>query len=225
MEDWHLLVQEEYYDDREDTGLDVGSIDNERCIELALSKRWLANSTEPDKVFEIGAVMPYYWECKHEIVDPYDELATIKDFVENIDLSGKEVITISTIEHIGLDEYADDKSSGGANVPEILEENGAVKALQQILKQSSRCFITFPAGYNMALDKWVVKNLHRLNCFGYEKTQRNDLTQWPPVYSPRWDYNEVVEHLDYDYNFKNNLLLARGQRWATFIICIEGWNI
>ena len=107
--------------------------------------------------------MPYYWECKHEIVDPYDELATIPDFVENIDLSGKEVITISTIEHIGLDEYADNKDSGGANVPEILEENGAVKALQQILNQSTRCFITFPAGYNMALDNWVVKNLHRIN--------------------------------------------------------------
>ena len=53
MEEWHLLVPDDYHDDRKDTGLDVGSIDNERCIELALAKRWITNSTEPDKVFEI----------------------------------------------------------------------------------------------------------------------------------------------------------------------------
>jgi len=217
MSEWYLVEPEDYHDDREQTGLSGGSIDNERCVELALAKRWVANSTQSNKVYEIGAVMPYYWECNHHIIDPYDELATIPDFVENIDLTGQEVFSISTIEHIGLDEYGEQHQ---------LDENGAVQALQQILNQASRCFITFPVGYNSVLDEWVENNLDRLNCFGYHKTRRYDAkNHWPPVYSPLWEHQAQVKHLDYDYHFweEGQALHPHGQRWATFIICIEGW--
>jgi hypothetical protein len=67
----------------------------------------------------------------------------IKKSLFDIDLSMKNVISISTIEHIGTGDY---------NMP--INEN-CIEALDKILKESKNCLITIPIGFNKILDNYI----------------------------------------------------------------------
>ena len=117
--------------------------ENERCVELALAFRWIEEK-EASNIVEIGAVMPYYDEnpytphmgkiiFTHDVIDPYDERATIRDFMENHDLSMKNVLTISTIEHIGTTDY-----DGSGERQQVYDETLAPLAFN---KSWSKCLL------------------------------------------------------------------------------------
>lgn len=198
---------------------------NERCVELALAFRWLKLN---QNIIEIGAVMPYYDAnpytphiekivFNHEVIDPYDEKATIPDFMENHDLSNKKVLAISTIEHIGTTDYEPSKTPLKQN---IVDEDAAPSALQQILNQAESCLVTVPVGYNYALDSWLNDNLHRLKCFGYHKTKHGfDLSgeTWPPELLVEWEYLPEIQSLE---NYEYDSPYPSGN----FVLCIEGWK-
>jgi hypothetical protein len=122
----------------------------ERSVELAIADRWLQGH-DRDEIYEIGAVTPYYWphRVKH-IVDPFDDhaLVTHKESLFNVSLDGKAVISISTVEHIGVDEYGQ-------------EENPAltILALEKIFSESRSFCITAPLGYNIILDNYIKDKL------------------------------------------------------------------
>jgi hypothetical protein len=196
---------------------------NERCVELALAFRWLELH---QNIVEIGAVMPYYDEnpytpdvekiiFNHDVIDPYDERATIPDFMENHDLSNKNVLAVSTIEHIGTTDY-----DGSGERQKVYDADLAPQALQQILNQSDSCFVTLPIGYNSGLDAWLEKNLHRLNCFGYHKTAHGfDLSgaTWPPELEVKWEFHPDVKSIK-EYGYRTPF------PYANYILCIEGWK-
>ena len=212
-EEWKLLAKEDYLDH-----LYNNTKMNERAIEIPLALRWLERKS---KVFEVGAVIPYYSEFTHEVIDPYDEKATINDFMENIDLNGSNVLSISTLEHIGTKdftpewEYHSDLTMSVGDVT-YNDENAAIEALKQLLNQVDDCLITIPIGYNCHLDDWLKKNLGRLDCFGYELVQQFDKTVWPPVRDKVWEYHESPKHLNYFYNSP--------YPFANFVLFIEGWK-
>ena len=175
----------------------------EREIEIAIGLKWL-NENCLD-VIEIGAVMPYYTDVSHEVIDPYDEKATIMDFMENHDLTLMNVISISTVEHIGMTDYVEQE----VVTRHITDEEAAINALKQILNQADNCLVSIPIGYNPCLDKWLKENLEKLNCFGYEKIlMRGE--------GSLWNYYEEVQNIDKQY--------GSPFPYGNFVLFIEGWK-
>jgi len=158
------------------------TITNERAVEIVLGLRYI-DLTRGDLV-EIGAVTPYYVNSNHEIVDPSDRMATTKEFAENYDnYNDKNVLSISTIEHMGMA----DRFSG----PEkIKNETLAFDVLNKIYKESKSCFITWPIGYNLELDKKVKENLNKFNYFFYVKRNQN----------PLWELINDEEGFNFNYS-------------------------
>jgi hypothetical protein len=78
----------------------------ERTVEMALADLWLTR--HHDNVIELGAVTPYYFPGRIPVVvDPTDRhpLVTISESLFTVDFKAKNVLCISTIEHIGTSDY------------------------------------------------------------------------------------------------------------------------
>lgn len=220
---WRILLPEDYFHHP------YGQTWNtEREIEIAIALRWLERN--PQDVVEVGAVMPYYQDVvKHEVIDPYDPRATIRDFMENQDLMLMNVLCISTIEHIGTTDYATNERQN------IVDKNAAINALKQILDDGENCLISIPIGYNHFLDSWLEENLDILNCFAYKKvlwTLNDDLghtinpngngelhirTDTPDGVKSLWSYYEDVKSI-------------KGEKYrepfpaGNYVLFIEGWK-
>lgn len=120
----------------------------ERSVEIALAAAYL-EAVHGD-VVEIGAVTPYYFTENKivEIIDPTDQhyrVNTRKSLFE-CDLRGKNVLSISTVEHIGTHDYG------------MSEEKNVIDAIEKITCEADSCFITAPLGYNKVLDDWIKRN-------------------------------------------------------------------
>lgn len=116
----------------------------ERTVELSVADFWLNKISNP---WEVGAVTPYYWldRCK-VIIDPADKhpCVNIRKSLMDVDLTNKKILSISTIEHVGLCEYG------------LTEKVNAVSALLHIIDNAKNYLITFPYGYNALLDDFIV---------------------------------------------------------------------
>ena len=221
--DWRILHPEDYFHHP------YGHTWNtEREIEIAIALRWLERN--PKDVVEVGAVMPYYHDdVKHEVIDPYDERATIVDFMENQDLMLMNVLCISTIEHIGTTDYATNERQN------IVDKNAAINALKQILDDGENCLISIPIGYNHFLDSWLEENLDILNCFAYKKvlwTLNNNLghTVNPNgngEFHIRTDTPDGVKSL---WNYYADVKSIKGEKYrepfpaGNYVLFIEGWK-
>jgi len=116
---------------------------SERTVELALADEWL--NICPDS-WEIGAVTPYYWPKRVlNVIDPTDthQLVNYHGSLFDFDLSGKDLLLISTIEHIGQPQYG------------LEEKVDAVQALEKIAAEADNFLISFPVGWNSLLDDFV----------------------------------------------------------------------
>jgi hypothetical protein len=206
--DWRILHPEDYFHHKY-----CQTWNTEREIEIAVSLRWLKEN--PKDVVEVGAVIPYYQnKIEHEVIDPYDPKATIVDFMENQDLLMMNVLSISTIEHIGTTDYATNERQN------IVDKNGAIVALKQILDDADNCLVSFPVGYNKYLDAWVEENLDKLNCFGYKKIMYSVMdseTNTPDGVKSLWNYYEDVKSI-------------KGEKYrepfpaGNYVLFIEGWK-
>ena len=220
---WRILLPEDYFHHP------YGQTWNtEREIEIAIALRWLERN--PQDVVEVGAVMPYYQDnVKHEVIDPYDPKATIRDFMENQDLMLMNVLCISTIEHIGTTDYATNERQN------IVDKNAAINALKQILDDGENCLISIPIGYNHFLDSWLEENLDILNCFAYKKvlwTLNNNLGH---TVNPngngelhiRTDTPDGVKSL---WNYYADVKSIKGEKYrepfpaGNYVLFIEGWK-
>lgn len=117
----------------------------ERSVEIALGTAYL-EAVQGD-VVEVGAVTPYYFTENKivEIIDPtdqHDRVNTRKSLFE-CDLRGKNVLSISTVEHIGTHDYG------------MSEAKNVIDAIEKITYEADSCFITAPLGYNKVLDDWI----------------------------------------------------------------------
>ena len=115
----------------------------ERTVELALADDWLTR-TDATKVVEVGAVTPYYWPGRvSRIIDPADNHTQVTDRVpmNQIDLTGLDVLCVSTLEHFGKADY------GLASDDSLLHA-----ALEQLSAQARTLLATVPYGYNPVAD-------------------------------------------------------------------------
>jgi hypothetical protein len=162
-------------------GLDRRSRRTERTVELALADDWLKRASDP---IEIGAVTPYYWPNRiSQIVDPTDghPLVTQRASLFSVDITGRDVLSISTVEHVGLDDYNQN------------EEKSAIDAVRYINDRANRFLITFPVGYNDTLDKFIFgRSLNKCDV-GFLVRENNEL--WQPAgfedgYRPYGDHRK-----------------------------------
>jgi hypothetical protein len=89
------------------------------------------------------------------VIDPSDNHPQVTSHASLFehDFIGKNVLSISTIEHVGKGEYG------------ITENRTAVEALQKIVTESNYCLITVPLGWNNVLDEYLLKNeSNELDC-------------------------------------------------------------
>lgn len=112
---------------------------NERNIELPLGFWFLEE--HPLNTIEIGEVTAMYHEAKHPVYDLSSADASRRKDVFDINMTGCNVLSISTVEHVGFGDYG--------NKP---EPHLAIEAIKKIRKEASRYLITFPVGYNIELD-------------------------------------------------------------------------
>lgn len=118
---------------------------NERTIEVPLGHYFLDRHAS---VLELGAVMPYYGRRTHTVIDPADPYkAAVRMNAEDCDWNGKTVLSISTVEHIGLGQYGLSKG----------EADAGFRVLQSIVKNASIYLVTWPLGQNPKLDNMVRK--------------------------------------------------------------------
>ncbi len=116
----------------------------ERCVEMALADRWL-NDPKRTNVIEIGAVTPYYWPKRVEsVVDPGDDhpLVTSKTSMMDLDLVGRHVLAISTLEHVGSGEYGQPP-----------QPDEVMSAFRKLFREAEAFLVTVPLGYNPTLDR------------------------------------------------------------------------
>lgn len=140
----------------------------ERTIELALADFWLENVSN---AWEVGAVTPYYWTGRlKEVIDPSDNHPNVtkRCSLFDIDFSGQNVLSISTLEHIGENSYG------------LHEEASPEKAIQKLVSESNLMLATCPIGWNKALDNLVfgkgIENLCKVRFL-----VRNSDETWSPA--------------------------------------------
>lgn len=116
---------------------------NERSIEVAIGRWFLAKYG--NQVLEVGAVMPYYGSENHEIIDLADEHPKSKKVnALDFDYSNRNVLSISTIEHMMKKEY------GNAS------DDDAITFLTKVLTKAPNYIITAPTGgYNPYLEEYL----------------------------------------------------------------------
>lgn len=155
------------------------TLQNERCIEIPLAVRYLKESNLSN-VIEVGAVMPYYFEVPYPVIDIADPKATHIQDACDIDYVNKNVLSISTLEHI--DEVPDSKQS-------------SIDLLKRILNDSKTCLLTIPMGYNKTLDDFILSSI---NYHAYKKITQH-----------LWEYKTSISTCLYGspFMFANGLLV------------------
>jgi hypothetical protein len=142
--------------------------DSARAVELPLAFRYI--DLVAGELVEVGAVTPYYIESTHTCIDPTDKKSNTKAFAQDYDFKSQNVLCISTVEHIGKGEYGLPRQKGLA-----------FEVLNKIFEESKSCLISWPIGYNKALDK-DFRDSPIESYFFYVKTSRDPLS-WELVNS------------------------------------------
>jgi hypothetical protein len=138
---------------------------NERCVELAIALPFI-QAHEGNDLIEIGNVGSHYHRSSPGwvVLDKYE----ISPRVVNEDLLDydprrkfKFLVSISTIEHIGWDEIPRDVSGAKTRL--------ALSRLADLISPDGRAVVTFPVGYNEALDRTVAAGDHPFHRVDYLK--------------------------------------------------------
>ncbi len=130
----------------------------ERTVELPIALAYLTRA-KGKRVLEVGNVCSHYAACDHLVLDKYERLGGIVNRIEfydpgRITLINEDaadwtpphpfdlVLSISTLEHVGWDEP-------------VKEPEKAVKAVERLksfVAPGGTLLVTWPVGYNPALD-------------------------------------------------------------------------
>ncbi len=123
---------------------------NERAVEIAVILKFLKD-IKGKKILEVGAVMGHYIRPDWEIIDKFEvgpgiQNIDIEDFTtdERYDL----IFSISTLEHVGLDD----------EIPDPYKVVRAHDNIMNLLKSGGIFLLTVPLGYNGFLDQLIYAN-------------------------------------------------------------------
>lgn len=116
---------------------------NERAVEVPLARRALARG---GRVLEVGNVLGHYGHRGHEVVDKYERAPGVRN-MDVLDLDPDAnwdvVISISTVEHVGVDDEPSDPRRA----------IDAVRLLAGAVAPGGELLISVPVGYNPVLDR------------------------------------------------------------------------
>ena len=164
---------------------------NERAPEIGLGNYFLDKFED---VIEVGAVMPYYGRTKHIVFDPYDNHPICnKVDVFNGDYNQRNVLSISTLEHVRFDGgYEKDK-----------DVNASFEAIQKIIKESKNYLITVPMWAHTTLLEQIYKSDLK-----YKILRRDDkrgfVNNWSEVTNTEENMFEVYGYYEYGLDFYGN---------------------
>lgn len=141
---------------------------NERSVELALG-RYFAEKHN-NNIIELGAVCNQYSFFKQwPIVDPYDKYEQcIRNDILDFDYTDKNVLSISTIEHCGVD--------GGYDRDKDI--NKSIQGLEKIIKEAKNYLITWPINAHNELDNFLAKSLNIPYTILKRKEYRGPKNEW-----------------------------------------------
>jgi|GEM_PF-580117 len=132
---------------------------NERAIEIPIIMEMVKEyrNKKGVKILEIGNVLSNYFSFSHDVVDKYEKGKNIinKDIINFYPKNKYDlIVSISTFEHIGLDE----KKKEPNKIPLIINH-----IIKNCLNSSGELIFTVPSGYNPALDMFIKDNKLDLN--------------------------------------------------------------
>lgn len=118
----------------------------ERAVEVPIGQFYL-QEFNGKRILEVGNVLGHYFAPQHEVLDKFEKAEGVinEDILSytpphKFDL----ILSISTFEHIGFDDEADQPSSR-----KILK---AIAACRRMLQTGGKLVLTVPIGYNRDLD-------------------------------------------------------------------------
>jgi hypothetical protein len=161
---------------------------NERAIEVPIVYNYIKRY-QGKKILEIGNVLSFYYQTKHDIVDKYEvDTKIIREDIVDFSpfLKYDLIVSISTLEHIGWDEQP-------KNPKKALY---AIKQIKNLLAVHGLGIITLPVGYNSYLDSYIRQNkiiFDRIHYFK-RRTLNND---WEEV------KQKELEQVKYNYPYLN----------------------
>lgn len=120
---------------------------NERTVEISVA-RWFLSQAASGRMLEVGNVLGHYGIAGHVVLDRYETIRGVlnEDIVGFVPSDPYDtVVSISTIEHVGRDEAGRMPTRAVA----------AYESLQACATPVGRILVTFPIGYNTALDAAV----------------------------------------------------------------------
>ena len=125
---------------------------NERALEIPIGIRFL-NHYPMESVDELGAVMCFYGLQEHRIVDLFEK-DNPAGLVHNVDamdwdFTGRNVLSLSTVEHIGLSDY--DNTD--------LRPEKAIEVCEKIIAEADNYLISWGLLYHDVLDTWVKEQI------------------------------------------------------------------
>lgn len=119
---------------------------NERTVEIPIAMGMLENC--PGETLEVGNVLSHYVDIQHDVLDKYE----VTGEVINEDVASYRpdkhyalILSISTLEHVGWDEYPRD-----VNKPAL-----AIANLESLLAPGGKLVVTMPVGQNPELDRLI----------------------------------------------------------------------
>jgi len=125
--------------------------DNERAVEIPIVMRSMELFRDK-KILEVGNVLSHYFTVEWDVLDKFEEGASIicQDVVDFLpSCKYNLIISISTLEHIGFDD----------DVREPYKVIEAIRNLKQnCLKPDGRMIFTIPLGYNPFMDDLLFNN-------------------------------------------------------------------
>lgn len=164
--------------------LHKAGLQNERGLEAALALDFMLKHF--DDIIEVGATSPYYYQVHHPIVDPFDPYdKCIKMDAEQYDFTDKNVMCISTIEHMGRSDYG----------PVEDDPSKPIRFLCKLDVEAKNFLITFPIGANKDLDEYIMNNRKRYDTMIYHRLCYDppiwrQVLEWEPEFYQSIKYNE-----------------------------------
>jgi hypothetical protein len=142
---------------------------NERSLEIPIALAFV-HKAQRHSLLEIGNTLSHYITPYWTIIDKFEPgVGVINKDIINYRPKKKfdYILSISTIEHIGVDDSVLDPKKSIA----------ALKHIRSLLSNKGQALITFPVGYNQALDKVAPQIFNKLYC--YKRISAINL--WIPV--------------------------------------------